>query len=127
MTEAGLPLNSSSEILLDGVLSVGYARVLELRKLNGRKMVPRISIRAAHASRCTCSAVVVPLVRKPDGRWAEDFSRASPQLVPVLSLGRRMVATRAAHGSLTFAVAGAAAGGAALREVALSADMFRKG
>ena len=47
--------------------------------------------------------------------------------MPVLSLGRRMVATRAAHGSLTFAVAGAAAGGAALREVALSADMFRKG
>ena len=125
MTEAGLPLNSRSEIILDGVLSVGYARVLELRKLNGRKMVPRISVRAAHASRC--SAVVVPLVRQPDGRWAEDFSRASPQLVPVLSLGRRMVATRAAHGSLTFAVAGAAAGGAALREVALSADMFRKG
>ena len=72
MTEAGLPLNSRSEIILDGVLSVGNARrVLELRKLNGRKMVPRISVRAAHASRC--SAVVVPLVRQPDGRWAEDF------------------------------------------------------
>ena len=66
-------------------------------------------------------------MRQPDGRWAEDFPRAAPQLVPVLSLGRRMDATRAAHGSLTFAVAGAGAGGAALREFALSADMFRKG
>ena len=44
--------------MLEGVLRVGYARVLELRKLNGKKRVPRLSVRAKDASRC--SAVIQP-------------------------------------------------------------------
>ena len=32
--EHGRPRNSQCDVLLDGSLTVGYARVLELRKLN---------------------------------------------------------------------------------------------
>ena len=96
------------------MLSVGYARVLELRKLNGKKLVPRLTVRVGHAS--LCSAVVVPLVRRPNGHWVEDYAQASPQLVPVLSLGRRMDATKVSGGGFTFSVAVATAGGPALRE-----------
>ena len=111
--------------VLDGELSIGYARVLELRKLNGKKLVPRMSVAADHASRC--SAVVIPLARRGNGRWVEDFAHASPQLVPVLSLGRRVEATKAANGSCSFAVAAKAAGGPALFEISLFADMFAAG
>ena len=76
--------------MLEGVLRVGYARVLELRKLNGKKRVPRLSVRASSAS--LCSAVVLPLVEHTKGRWVPDSSKA-PVLVPLLSLGQRMVAT----------------------------------
>eukprot|EP00966_Prymnesium_polylepis_P320973 7377306-Prymnesium_polylepis.1 len=60
-------LNSNSEIMLEGVLRVGYARVLELRKLNGKKRVPRLSVRTSSAS--LCSAVVLPLVERTNGCW----------------------------------------------------------
>ena len=71
--------------MIDGSLRVGYARVLELRKLNGKRRVPRLSVRAADAS--CCMAVVLPLV-KVSGRWAPDRTKAPPVLVPLLSLGR---------------------------------------
>eukprot|EP00966_Prymnesium_polylepis_P150922 3486300-Prymnesium_polylepis.1 len=48
--------------MIDGSLHVGYARVLELRKLNGKRRVPRLSVRAADAS--CCMAVVLPLTRQ---------------------------------------------------------------
>ena len=41
---------------------MGYAHVLELRKLNGKRSVLRQSIRAADAS-SLASAVVLPLVK----------------------------------------------------------------
>ena len=53
--EDGSPLNSDSDILLEGVVRVGYARMFELRKLNGKKRVPRLGVRASSAS--VCSAV----------------------------------------------------------------------
>ena len=55
--------------MLDGSLRIGYACVLELRKLKGKTRVPRLSVRAADLSRCT--AVVLPLVAR-DGEWAPD-------------------------------------------------------
>ena len=85
------PLNSNSEILLDGDLYVGYARVLELRKLNGKRKVARLSVRASTASLCT--AVVLPLTEGTEGQWVGDCAEATPVLVPLLSLGRRVVAT----------------------------------
>ena len=40
-------LNSDAELLmLEGALRVGYAHVLELRKLNGKRRVPRLSVHA---------------------------------------------------------------------------------
>ena len=40
------PLNGDAELMLEGTLRVGYALVLELWKLNGRRRVPRLSVRA---------------------------------------------------------------------------------
>ena len=37
--ESGAPLNSNAELMLEGVLRVGYARVLELRTPNGKRRV----------------------------------------------------------------------------------------
>ena len=91
-------LGGDADLMLDGRLRVGYARVLELRKLNGKMRVPRLSVRGADASRCT--AVVLPLV-ETDGEWAPDRRRAPPVLVPLLSLGRRAVATEEAGGLAT--------------------------
>ena len=67
----------------------------------------------------------MPLVEAA-GRWAPDRSRA-PILVPLLSLGRRAVATAGggAHaGSFSMGLADAAAGGPALRPTSLSPDLF---
>ena len=50
-------------------------------------------------------------------RWVPDRTRARPTLVPLLSLGRRVVATEgsgAQAGTFSMAVADAAAGGSAL-------------
>ena len=120
----GQPLNSSSSLLLEGVLSVGYARVLELRKLNGKKLVPRLSVAAADAPRC--SAVVLPLVRR-GAIWVADRSRVKAVLAPLGSVGRRVVASPAtggAAGSLSIAPAASVAGGPALTQAALTAAMF---
>ena len=120
----GAGLNSGSgELQLEGELHVGYACVMELRKLNGKGRVLRHSIRAADAS--VTLAVLLPLV-KHDGntRWGADFAAAPPVLVPVLSLGRRVEATSAAGGMLTITVAAAAAGGPELRRMVLSQELF---
>ena len=65
LADSGAPLNSDADIMLEGSLCVGYARILELRKLNGKRRVPQLSVRASDASRCL--AVVVPLAGQ-DGR-----------------------------------------------------------
>ena len=44
--EDGAPLNAGSAVCLEGTLQVGYAKVRELRKLNGKRKVPRLSVRA---------------------------------------------------------------------------------
>ena len=124
LDENGRPLNSDADIMIDGSLRVGYARVLELRKLNGKRRVPRLSVRAADAS---CSmAVVLPLV-KVSGRWVPDRTKAPPVLVPLLSLGRRAIATEgsgARSATFSFALAAVPAGGPELQQVHLSADLF---
>jgi hypothetical protein len=99
--------------------------VLELRKLNGKRRVPRLSVRAKDASRC--SAVILPLVRRSSGQWVADRSVARPVLVPLLSLGRCVVASEGSGnraGSFTIAVADQAAGGPELRTMNLSEDLF---
>ena len=58
LDESGAPLNSDADLMLDGGLRVAYARILELRKLNGKRRVPRLSVKAADAS--CCLAVVLP-------------------------------------------------------------------
>jgi hypothetical protein len=121
----GAGLNSGSgELLLEGLLNIGYARVMELRKLNGKGRVLRHSIRATDAS--VTLAVLQPLVKRGDS-WAIDFALAPPVLVPVLSLGRRMEAASAAGGTLTVTAAAAAAGGLALRRMVLSEELFHAG
>jgi len=122
--EDGSPLNGGSTLQLEGPLSVGYVRLLELRKLNGKRRVVRLSVRASHASRCT--AVILPLVER-DGRWVPDHTQA-PLLVPVLTLGRCMVATEGSGDQAgTFAITPAvtAVGGPRLLATYLSADLFR--
>ena len=84
--------------------------MLELRKLNGKRRVPRLSVRARDASRC--SAVILPLVSR-GGRGVADRSVARPVLVPLLSLGRRVVASEGSgdrSGSFSIAAAAQAAG-----------------
>ena len=122
--DSGVVLNSDTELMVDGALHVGYAHVLELRKLNGRRRVPRLSVRAKDASRC--SAVILPLVKR-GGRWVPDRIVAPPVLVPLLSLGRRVVATEGSGdcaGSFSIAAAPQAAGGPQLRTTFLTEDLF---
>ena len=62
-------------------------------------------------------------------KWTADFARASPLLVPVLSLGRRATMAAAsgaagAAGLLTARATTPAAGGLALRGMTLSAEWF---
>ena len=87
VSEDGTPLNGGTEIVLEGMLGVGYACVRELRKLNGKTRVLRLSISSGDAS--GCSAVVFPLTERDDGRWVAGSGR----LIPVLSLGRRVEAS----------------------------------
>ena len=61
-----------------------------------------------------------------DGRWEADGSCA-PLLVPVLSLGRRVVATEGVGveaGTYSLADAEVDAGGPRLRSIALSEELF---
>eukprot|EP00966_Prymnesium_polylepis_P077123 1786416-Prymnesium_polylepis.1 len=90
---------------------------MELRKLNGKlngkRRQLRESIIANDAS--LASAVVLPLVKLSGNVWVTDCSKARPVLVPVLSLGRRMVAkemaaTSNAAGGLKITAAPAPAG-----------------
>ena len=120
----GMPLNSDADIMLDGSLCVGYARVLELRKLNGKKRVPRQSVKAADAS--CCMAVVLPLV-KVSGRWVPDRTKVPPLLVPLLSLGRQAEASQGVGGpagTFVMGLAVAPAGGPELQALSLSSDLF---
>ena len=117
----GTPLNSNSgELQLEGALKVGYARVMELRKMNGKQRVLRQSIRRGDAS--LALAVVQPLV-KVGSSWMLDCTKAAPVLVPVLSLGRRVAAT-AVGGGFSFATAPEVAGGPALRAMTLYENLF---
>ena len=123
----GLPLNSGDELLLEGELRVGYVRIMELRKLNGKRRQLRESIVANDAS--LASAVVLPLVKLPGNVWVTDCSKARPVLVPVLSLGRRMVANEMAATSnaacgLKLTAAAVPAGGPQLQRATLSSAMF---
>ena len=94
-------------------IRVGYARVHELRKLNGKRLMPWLSVRTKDAS--LCSAVIQPLV-----------------LVPLISLGRRAVATEASGAQAGSSAIGAAdllarrrrAGGPRLRATCLSEELF---
>jgi hypothetical protein len=124
----GAALNSKAgELLLEGQLRVGYARVLELRKLSGKRRMLRQSVRAADASITT--AVVLPLVEGPRHIWTAECSKARPLLVPVLSLGRRVVAEAAtgvptAVGGLKMKSASAPAGGKQLQAATLTPALF---
>ena len=68
-----------------------------------------------------CSAVVLPLVERSRGRWVA--AATAPLLVPLLSLGRRMVATEGG-GTFSLAPAAPAAGGPRLRPLALEPEFF---
>ena len=69
--------------------------------------------------------MIYPLVECINGSWKVDVHASSAVLVPVLSLGRRMVATPAAHaGTFTLAEAAVAAGGPALRPTRLYSELF---
>ena len=74
-----------------------------------RRLIAEPSVRAKDASRSRCSAVILPVAER-DGRWVADHSVACPVLVPLLSLGRRVLATEGA---------GDRAGGAPRRTMAI--------
>ena len=70
-------------------------------------------------------AVVQMLVERADGHW--EVARACPMLVPVLSLGRRMLLSEgsgALAGTFALSAPAVAAGGPQLRETCLSSDLF---
>ena len=96
--------------------------ILELRKLNGKRRMPRLSVRAADAA--CCMAVVLPLVEGPVGRWAPDRTKVPPVLVPLLSLGCQAAATAGGDGTFSMGTPDVAAGGQELRATALSSDLF---
>ena len=61
-------------------------------------------------------------------RWAPDRTKAPPVLVPLLSLGRRVVATEgtdARAGTFSIKLADVVAGGLDLRATSLSSDLLR--
>ena len=65
------------------------------------------------------------LVERADGHW--EVARACPMLVPVLSLGRRMLLSEgsgALAGTFALSAPAVAAGGPQLRETCLSSDLF---
>ena len=62
-------------------------------------------------------------------RWAPDRTKAPPVLVPLLSLGRRVVATEgtdARAGTFSIKLADVVAGGLDLRATSLSSDLLRR-
>lgn len=143
----GRPIEQAeaSQLGLEGVLRVGYARILELRKWNGRVMHPRLGIARNDAIRGM--AVVLPFVRRslfsPErlaslfgddsdteegvgGRWTVDRRRAAPLLVPLVSLGRhvQLVDDDAAPGQYSIASVSDTAGGPALHGCVISIEMF---
>ena len=70
--------------------------------------------------------MILPLVER-SGRWVADRSVARPVLVPLLSLGRRVLASEGRGdgvGSFTIEAAAVAAGGPALRTTCLSEELF---
>ena len=108
--------------MLEGTLRVGCLKVKELRKLNGKRRVIRLSVPLSDASRST--AVTELLAEQDNGLFVADHTRA-PSLVPVLSLGRRMEATAGAQaGTVSLAAASTAAGGPQLHPASLATDMF---
>ena len=54
-----------------------------------------------------CSAVVLPLVEESPGRWLADCVEATPVLVPLLSLGQRVVASAPSEAEGAFSLAAA--------------------
>ena len=72
-------------------------------------------------------AVVLPLVEASPGRWVANWTKAPPAVVPLLSLGRRAVATEGsgAHtDTFSLRLADAAAGGQELHATSLSPELF---
>ena len=70
--------------------------------------------------------MVLPLV-KSSGRWLADRTKASPVLVPLLSLGRRVTATEGSGeraSTFSMRLANVAAGGQELQATSLSAELF---
>jgi hypothetical protein len=66
-------------------------------------------------------------VEAQTGRWAPDRTKVPPVLVPLLSLGRRTVATEgggARSGTFSMSLAAVPAGGPELQATHLSADLF---
>ena len=97
-----------------------------MRKLNGKKTVLRLSVRACPVISCRCMAVVLPLIREGQ-RWVEDCTRSNIVLVPLLSLGQHVLAspgTGVQQHSLAMSAALKAAGGAMLSGAVLHAAMF---
>ena len=114
--------SSSGAMMLEGRLGVGFARVLEIRKLNGKTVQPRLSVKRSDAGLAT--AMVLPFVRRAGGGegLAVDRQRAPPRLVPLLSLGRRVDIS--CDGGVYRAGAPIDAGGPALRPACLQREWF---
>ena len=99
---SGVPITASAAPPLDGRVSVGYVRVLELRLQNGRHFHPRLGVSRADASRGL--AVVQPFVPPTltqegqvmadlfgdDDGWRVDRRRVRAVVVQLSSLGRRV-------------------------------------
>ena len=88
-TGARMWQSNAGPLLLEGVLEVGLARVLELRRSVGTGSVrhPRLSVKRGDADKCT--AVVEMLRLRADG-WYELEASKAPTLVSVDCLGCRV-------------------------------------
>ena len=107
---------------------VGYCRLIEIRKLNGKTPHPRWSVTASDASLCT--AVVLPFVpAEADGCCEVNRNIAPPLLVPMLSFGRQVSISENPNQSegKTYTVAASPppyAGGPKLRSICIDPSMF---
>ena len=127
-TESSLP-TKAGPLLLEGVLEVGYARLLEIRKGVGKASVqhPRLSVKCEDAT--SCEGVLMPMVLASDGTLSEDLSQP-PMLVPLALLGCEVAAEQVHAGdactgaSFQMGELVEAHGGAPLHGMVLTESMF---
>jgi hypothetical protein len=94
--------STGDQLQLDGSTTIGYARVLELRKSCGRTTHVRLSVRKEAAAACSAVVVCCSLLvaaGPPRNSFKLIERLPPPKLIPVLSLGRKVELNSASSSS----------------------------